>query len=284
METSQEIPYSWWRKLLHYPPGTQFIWWLIGWQKSWWMQIFAISAFTVMLFLSFRSWSLAVALLVSMYLHEAGHAIVFMVAGIKCMIKVLFPLGAVAAPINKEEDERSDRLPWNTTSWLMQAGPAVNVILLLVGFWIKNMSDPIVVQFGRDLVLINGVLAISNLLPIGKLDAGQLYRQIFSSLDEQTDRFVAILVTILVGFLMFALFLSPLSQGWWIFMGSLIQFAAWWIFPLLMAAGVWHQQAKDNPVYATSAQRMNKTQVSIQIVFYVGMAITTLWIFSGLPF
>ncbi|KKQ11574.1 MAG: hypothetical protein US25_C0080G0001, partial [Candidatus Moranbacteria bacterium GW2011_GWE1_36_7] len=113
---------NWLSKLLHIPPGKSIIYWLIEKEKRPLAQVLAFVAFSVILYFSLGSIEAAIAMMLGMYLHELGHFVVFAVYKIKAVILLIFPLGAVAAPINEDEDKRSDQLPWQNIATLVQAG------------------------------------------------------------------------------------------------------------------------------------------------------------------
>jgi Zn-dependent protease len=280
-------PPTFWGRVRRFlmPEGQSLVWRLIALERGLPRQIIAFVAFL----LSFRflfnwSWSLSVAMLLSMFLHECGHAYVFRRTGIRFIILFLFPLGAVAAPINKKEDERSDQLHWNTISWLLQAGPAVNVALMLLALLIQPaLSDPEVAQFARDMVYVNGLLASMNLVPLWTLDAGQLFKVIYSSLEEGEDNWLTGLL--LGGSALVLLFIVgiPGVISWAaVLANTLIRFG-WVVFLVMFALGVLNKQGRDDPLHAYSKQAMNNRQVLVQIVIYLLMTGATLWVFAGSP-
>ena len=123
------------------PKGQDQIWWLISMENKSWIQDLApfafLAGFTAIFSLTYQNFaqslSMALALVIQMYCHEQGHALVFRHSKIACKVWWLLPLGAVAAPFNREEDARSDRLPWLTIACLTQAGITVNVLLTILG-------------------------------------------------------------------------------------------------------------------------------------------------------
>ncbi|MBE2271137.1 MAG: hypothetical protein IAE80_23085 [Anaerolinea sp.] len=283
MSSTQQQGVSNLLKRLRPPEGQALVWWLIDMQRGWLAQIIAFALFLLAFrFIFAWSWSMAVAMLLSMFLHECGHAFVFWRAGIRFNILFLFPLGAVAAPINQEENARSDELHWNTISWLLQAGPAVNVALMLVGVVGQNLSAaPEISQFARDLIYVNGLLASMNLVPLWTLDAGQLFKVIYSSLNEQEDTVVtgALLVTSVV-VLLFVLRI-PGFVSWAIIAANLLSRLGWVIFLFFFAIGILNKQAHDNPAHAQSKQAMSNGQVAVQVIVYLSLVGLTLWMFAG---
>jgi Zn-dependent protease len=267
------------------PEGQSLVWRLVALQRGLPRQVIAMIGFLLAFrFLFNWSWSMTVAMLISMFLHECGHAYVFWRARIRFIILFLFPLGAVAAPINKKEDERSDQLHWNTISWLLQAGPAVNVALMLLALLIQpSLADPEAAQFARDMVYVNGLLASMNLVPLWTLDAGQLFKVIYSSLEEGEDNWLtglllggsALVLLIVIGI--------PGVVSWAAVLANTIIRFGWVVFLVMFALGILNKQGRDDPLHAYSRQAMNNRQVLVQVGIYLLLAGATLWVFAGSP-
>jgi Zn-dependent protease len=264
---------GWLRKILRVPPGTNLVYFLIEKQKGPIKQICAFVAFFILFYLLFGGVAGAVAMILAMYLHELGHFVVFVANGVKSIILFLFPLGAVAAPVNDEENKRSDLLPWWNIATLLQAGPTVNVILMVIGVILVRVG--IWPAFGRDLVTINGVLAFFNLLPLWNMDGGQLFHVICSSLKEQYDIILAIFGIVVCAAILAVLLASPISQGMYSTLWVLYKSSGLILFLLLFAAGVWQKQGKDNPLHSASGQAMNVKQVIIQLGWYTCLIVVT---------
>lgn len=277
-------------KIPKIPKGQDFIWWLINKEGGVWTQ--RLSPLLFFVFYGFCFWlslrnlgetiSLSLALLVQMYLHELGHAFVFTDAGIKNRIWWLFPLGAVAAPINREENARSDELPWWTIAWLLQAGPTMNVILMFVGILLKQMVvHPWITSFGQSLLYTGGLLAVSNLLPIWQLDASHLFKTLFSSLKKEDDIKLAWAISIVMGGAIMLAFWSAGTIGVWGILIVLVTRLGWFITIPLVAGGAWHHQGMDNDAYALSHQAMTKRQVVIQVLWYIILLYLSLRLLNG---
>jgi len=282
MNRAAEQPKSFLERL-RIPEGQSLVWWLIDLQRTRPMQVLAVVLFVVLFhFLFSWSWSLTIAMLLSMFLHECGHALVFKLTNIRFHLLFLFPLGAVAAPINKEENARSDQLHWYTIGWLLQAGPAVNVLLMLFGVAAQALpAAPEVKIFARDLVYVNGLLASMNLIPLWTLDAGQLFNVIYNSLEEHEDKFVT--GSLLLGVLLVLLFVLrlPGMLSWAMVLSNTIIHFGWVAFLLVFAVGILNKQAHDKPENAQSKQAMSNRQVLIHLVVYFVLVTLTLWVAAG---
>jgi Zn-dependent protease len=287
---SQTESVSRWQRLRGFriPEGQSLVWSLINLERGLPRQIIAFIAFILTFrFIFSWSWSLSLAMIVSMFLHECGHASVFWVARIRFIILYLFPLGAVAAPIDKEEDARSDLLHWNTISWLLQAGPAVNVALILIFLLIQPavsaavQDSGVLLQFCRDMVYVNGLLASMNLVPVWTLDAGQLFNVLYNSLEETEDNWLTgillgstfVLVLFIIG--------VPGFISWALILANTLTRFGWVAFLAIFAVGILNKQGRDDPMHAFSKQAMNNRQVIVQLAVYILLVGITLWVFAG---
>ncbi len=272
----------WWQRLRP-PAGQSLVWWMIDLQRGTLRQVVAFIAFLLAFRFLFQwSWSLSIAMLVSMFLHECGHAAVFAWAKIRFVILYLFPLGAVAAPMDKEENARSDQLHWNTLGWLLQAGPAVNVVLILGFLALQSVfTNPTALQFASDMVYVNGLLAAMNLVPVWTLDAGQLFKLIYSSLEEHEDNWLTGLLLGGTGILLLIVLRIPGMLSWAAVLVNTITRLGWVVFLGIFAVGVLNKQGRDDPLHAYSHQAMNNGQVIAQLVIYGVQVAITLWVFAG---
>jgi Zn-dependent protease len=273
-------------QILH---GRDSIWWLIEKEGAGWIQVISpvlfLIFFTVCCWLPLRdagrALSLGFALILQMFSHEWGHHFVFRQNHIRSRIWWLFPLGAVAAPVNREEKAKSDSLPWGSVAWLLQAGITVNVGLMCIGSLLQATSIRWLAVFGGDLLLAGGILAVSNLLPIWKLDGSLLYHVIFSSLKEKDDVRVALGLSAAL-ITAFAAALWSISQlGFWGLVVAFFQRLGWFAIILLIATGIWHRQGMDNPVNASSAQAMTRRQAVTHILFYIALLYLSLRLVLG---
>ncbi|MGB7537876.1 MAG: site-2 protease family protein [Anaerolineales bacterium] len=271
------------------PRGKDTVWRLIEKEGAWWLQ--ALSPVLFLLFFSACCWlalrdagralSLGLALVLQMFFHELGHLFVFRQNGIRSRIWWLFPLGAVATPVDREEKRKSDSLPWNAVAWLLQAGILANVAVMVIGSLLRSASGGWPAVFGADLLTAGGVLAISNLIPIGKLDGAMLYTVIFSSLKEKDDLRVA---RGLAAVLIVAVLAAVVSFAFLGFSDLIIAFflrTGWFAVFALIAAGIWHRQGLDNPAFAGSAQAMNRRQALVHILFYIALLYISLRLVLG---
>jgi len=262
--------------------GQSLVWRLIALQRPWPIQIIAFVAFVLTFRFVFNwTWSLALAMIISMFLHECGHAFVFWWAKIRFLILFLFPLGAVAAPIDQAEDARSDELHWWTIAWLLQAGPAVNVALMLIFTAMQRVSTGDVLVFARDMVYVNGLLAVMNLIPVWTLDAGQLFRVIYSSLEEHEDNWLTGFLLSSVLLLLLAIVGVPGLVSWALLLANTLTRFGWVFFLLIFTVAILNKQGRDDPLHALSAQAMTNVQVLIQLLFFIAQVGITLWLFAG---
>jgi Zn-dependent protease len=271
------------------PRGKDSVWRLIEKERAGWIQALSPALF-LLLFSACcwiplrdagRAFSLGLALTLQMFVHELGHLFVFRQNGIRSRIWWLFPLGAAAAPVDPVESRKSDLLPWNTVAWLLQAGIMANVVFMLIGSLLHGAFRGWAAGFGADLLMAGGVLAIFNLIPLGKLDGGSLFHVIFSSLQEKDDLRVALG---LAAVLILAVLAAVGSIAWLGFGDLIVAFflrAGWFAAFALIAAGIWHRQGMDNPAYAESAQAMTRRQALVHILYYIALLYISLRLVLG---
>ncbi len=270
---------NWLKVLFRVPQEESLIWGMIQNQYSFKGQILAVSGFMIILYFAYSQyiWG-ALAMMIAMYWHELGHHLVFMYNKITSIIVVIFPLGAVAAPKDKEEDARSDLLPWWNIGWMLLAGPTMNMIAMLGGLAMMHFN--FLPTLGYELVFINGLLGAFNLLPLGDMDGGQFFHVIFSTLKEKYDVFVAILGIAVSVAIIGAIFYTSIGLGFFAIVRTLLQNSGLVFFLILMATGLWHKQGKDNPLHWKSPQAMTIKQVAIQLTYYLALVAVTLFLLT----
>lgn len=105
--------------------------------------------------------------------HELGHAITAQLCGIPVRSITLFALGGVSRIASEPRNAREELL-------IAIAGPAVSVALA-IGFWAASFLAPfssLWTSITAYLVLVNGALAVFNMLPALPLDGGRVMRAI----------------------------------------------------------------------------------------------------------
>jgi Zn-dependent protease len=228
-----------------------------------------------------RAFSLALALVLQVFIHELGHLFVFRQNGIRSRIWWLFPMGAAAVPVSREENRKSDSLPWNTVAWMLQAGIMANVALMVAGSLLRGVSVEWLAEFGGNLLTAGGVLAISNLIPVGKLDGSMLYLVIFSSLKERDDARVAWGLGVILILAVLAAVVSIAGLGVADRIVAFILRMGWFAVFAFIAAGVWHRQGMDNPAHSASAQAMTRRQALVHILYYIALLYIALRLVLG---
>lgn len=154
----------------------------------------------------------AVVFLASVLAHELGHAVVALREGVGVRRITLWLLGGLA---ELEEEAPSARSELRIAA----AGPAVSVALaLLLGgaAWLVGLSAAPFAAVLAWLALVNGMLAIFNLLPAAPLDGGRILR---AALWRRTgDRWGSMVTASragrLLGVVLFAVGFYQLTSGW----------------------------------------------------------------------
>ena len=126
----------------------------------------------------------------SVVLHELGHALVGMRAGVPAKAIILLPIGGVTLLDETQQPIEPGILTWKRDIRIAVAGPLVNIIiavvagsvLLAVAPEIHLWTRPYVYSgnLPRSLVWSNLGLALFNLLPAYPMDGGRVLRALFS--------------------------------------------------------------------------------------------------------
>jgi Zn-dependent protease/CBS domain-containing protein len=123
-------------------------------------------------------------------LHELGHALVGMHAGVPVKSIILLPIGGVTLFDETRQPLESGAVTWKRDVRIALAGPLVNLIIAFVagsillavapeiGLW----KQPFVTSANlpRSLVWANAWLALFNLLPAYPMDGGRVLRAVFA--------------------------------------------------------------------------------------------------------
>ena len=126
----------------------------------------------------------------SVVLHEVGHALMGMQAGVPAKAVILLPIGGVSVLDETQQPVEPGVLTWKRDIRIALTGPLVNLliafaggsILLAVAPEIRLWARPWVhsSNLARSLVWVNVWLGILNLLPAYPLDGGRVLRALFS--------------------------------------------------------------------------------------------------------
>lgn len=255
-----------------------FFWRMKAAQDTVLIQTAGSIAFFVVISLINRSLDAGIAFMAAMYFHERGHLFFFIKYGVDAHVRNIFPLGMVAAPKTKEENARSDTLPWWQIANILQAGPAVNAVQLAFG--VAMMKLNILPDLAYFIVYMNGMLGLFNLLPLGNMDGGQLFHVIFSSMKKEYDIALSIAVSIVAVGATYLIIAPNWSHGAWGVAYSVWQNIGWLPFLILFAAGLAHKQGRDNDEHWKSTQAMTPIQIAIQLALYFANVALMLWLFS----
>lgn len=128
-------------------------------------------------------------LLLSVLLHELGHAWVSSQYGIRTIEIVMFPIGGVSRLARRAKPAEE--------LWIALAGPAVNLVLAVILYFVATTHSPILNLSGIDratdenlpiqLLLGNLTLAGFNLLPAFPMDGGRILRAILARFKSETE-------------------------------------------------------------------------------------------------
>ncbi|HUK24997.1 MAG TPA: site-2 protease family protein [Terriglobales bacterium] len=168
-------------------------------------------------------------------LHELGHALISMHAGIPAKAIILLPIGGVTLLDETRQPPRPGAETWKREVRIALAGPLVNLmvafvaagILLGVAPGLKLWNPPYVnsVDLARSLVWANLWLALFNLLPAYPMDGGRVLRAILS---RRMDPIRATRRAVSIGqaFAMLLMLVGMLSNVWLTLIGFFLFIAA----------------------------------------------------------
>jgi len=154
----------------------------------------------------------AVAFLASILAHELGHSLVAQREGVRVKSVTLWLLGGLA---ELSEEPRSARSEFRIAA----AGPAVSIGLAVLFGAAAFALGPLHLAMGvllGWLALVNGVLAVFNLLPAAPLDGGRILRAILWRING--DRWRSLVTSARLGQLL-ALVLGAVAV--WQFLGGI---------------------------------------------------------------
>jgi stage IV sporulation protein FB len=122
-----------------------------------------------MLYFLFNKIDLYLIFLVSITLHEQGHAIIGRLCGLKLKEISIIPFGLSISFHSFEHISVNKKI----ITYL--AGPLVNLFIAIVLLILKNITKS---EKTVEIIYINFALAIFNLLPIMPLDGGKIVKEI----------------------------------------------------------------------------------------------------------
>lgn len=109
-----------------------------------------------------------IAILGSVLLHELGHALTALRFGIGIHSITMYPIGGVARLMSEPAPKQE--------LWITVAGPAVNLVLAILGFLVLQVTSGEVREFSAEFIMMNAVLLIFNMIPAFPMDGGRLLR------------------------------------------------------------------------------------------------------------
>ena len=124
----------------------------------------------------------AVAVVLSLFLHELGHGLVCRRRGIRILEAVIFPIGGVWQ-LERQPQPREE-------FWLSVAGPALNLLTagLLIGFLaysgavlpLERLTELTPFSLIQRIAMMNLLLGGVNLLPAFPMDGGRILRSLLA--------------------------------------------------------------------------------------------------------
>lgn len=200
------------------------------------------------------NFGIATAVMLSLLVHEAFHFFAFRRHGYTAGMFFLVLVGGVYP----DDDEALEVMPRYQEAFIAIAGPAGNVVLMLVGALITVVPEWR--SFGLSFIELNASLAAFNLLPFFMLDGARVAKALYSSADEKHDKKIAMVLS--------ACALPAI--------GIMLYTRHWHYLPALFVYG--HQRAseRDNPHEHTSPRSMKVLIINRVVGAYAAIMLVAL--------
>ncbi|OGG08437.1 hypothetical protein A2154_01050 [Candidatus Gottesmanbacteria bacterium RBG_16_43_7] len=197
------------------------------------------------------------------------------------------PFGFVAVPVTDQEDARCNQLPLWNLSLFGSIGICINILLLALGYLLASADIGSWSVFGRTLLLINGFLVLSNMIPLWNLDAMLFMSFIFKSLKREYRRTYFLIITNIALIILVCLINIRANSGW-LALGNFLLYWKWSLTLILIVAGSLLCMRKTNNAAAIStavniseSQLMTHRQVAVLTAVYLSLVILTLFLLGG---
>ncbi|MCL7454869.1 MAG: CPBP family glutamic-type intramembrane protease [Anaerolineae bacterium] len=222
-------------------------------------------AFALAIYLLFQSWEIALLFILSLGLHELGHALVAWGLGLEMQLG-FGPLGAwMRTPL-----EQRRALSHFTNSLIHLAGPLASLGIAVVSLLIAGLGrSPANQAAWLRVANFNALICVLNLLPLGELsDGGKLVCRIFSSASEPFEKTLLAMsgsVPLVAAWILLTIRLD------WVRIVALLTIVFW--FALSMLA----HSTQDDPAAARSSRAMSRRQNAIVTsVFMAALVLGTI--------
>lgn len=278
-------------KLSNFPRGQEQIWWLIEHQKWWPIQLLAPLGFWAGFLLLFHislvpigAAIFATAVIVHIFLHELGHLAVYETMA-PSRILWLFPIGAVAAPMSREEDKRIDAtITYWTAAWLGQAGVLVNIAPLVILGLVMFLKSGSAYTFACGAGLMFGAVIVTfNLIPFWQTDGNLVFRTIMISLGEKRGKvLVWTVIGIAITIILVTILIHPMAGFTGLYNKPVARLTGWVSLPAILAASVW-QSWKTNSKKVMTNKPMTSLQAILHFTLHLEMFLFAIFVLFGFP-
>lgn len=153
----------------------------------------------------FHSWTVVLALIVVLLIHEAGHFIAMKAMGYKAVNITFVPFAG--AYVSGETGNFSNR----NKLIVLLAGPLPGIIIGMILLWQYHYNDHEVLYWSSVIFLLQNTF---NLLPVLPLDGGQFFQALFFNINGKVQ---LIFLYLLLAFILFASLYWDQNWGWLVF-------------------------------------------------------------------
>lgn len=153
----------------------------------------------------FHSWTVVLALIVVLLIHELGHFIAMKAFGYKAVNITFVPFAG--AYVSGETGNLSNR----NKLIVLLAGPLPGIIIGMLLLWQYHYNNHEVLYWFAVIFLLQNTF---NLLPVLPLDGGQFFQALFFNMNGKIQ---LVLLYLLLAFLLFISFYWDNNLGWLVF-------------------------------------------------------------------
>lgn len=232
--------------------------------RRWWQEIrslLSLLAFLVGAAFIFQSWQIAILLTAALGVHELGHILAISLFGVDWTTG--FSIGG-AWTLTPRDERRA--LSHFANAIIHLTGPFFNLLyaFLALGIhWALGLNR----DYWLRVANLSATVGLINVLPIERVsDGGKAIHRIFSSLDEEKERWLLPAPILWLLSLLWVVIVTPYN---WVGTLTLGLIGLWFVVGLL------RESLRDDPAEAASSQAMTRNQGFLLISYMVILSLTS---------